>query len=166
VTWRTGFPLDILPYYVAGSTNNAPGPSGAGDRAITRANLVGSRVNLIDPHSLQNIGGNVGTYYFSPENFSQPMDGQGNYGTLGRNAFRGPGRVNFDLALAKSTNVFGERTKVEFRAEFFNILNHTQFDNPNVNNFGSTTFGQITTTTNGNGDPNARIIQFAVRVSF
>jgi hypothetical protein len=54
--------------------------------------------------------------------------------------------------LAKSANLFGERARAEFRAEFFNVLNHAQFDDPNVNNFGSASFGQVTTTTNGFGD--------------
>jgi hypothetical protein len=170
VTWRTGFPLDIQPFYTTGSTTNSPGPSGAGDQGNTRVNLVGSSVTTLNPHTPQNFGGNPGNYWFNPDNFSQPPDGQGNYGTLGRNAFRGPGRVNFDLALAKSINITAERVKAEFRAEFFNVLNHTEFDNPNVNNFGSSTFGQITSTTNKTngtaGDPNSRIIQLALRVSF
>jgi hypothetical protein len=169
-TWRTGFPLDILPFYTIGSTTNEPGPAGYGDGGIVRANLVGSKITLFDPHQVQSFGGNVGNYWFNPANFSQPLDGQGNYGTLGRNAFRGPDRVNFDLALAKTTNLFGERAKLEFRAEFFNIFNHTEFDSPNVNNFGSPTFGQITSTTNrvngSAGDPNSRIIQLALRVTF
>jgi hypothetical protein len=169
-TWRTGFPLDIEPFYTTVDTTNAPGTSGAGDQAITRVNLVGSSVPILNPHTPQNFGGNAGNYWFNPANFSQPPNGQGGYGTLGRNAFRGPGRVNFDLALAKTTNITAERVKAEFRAEFFNILNHAEFDSPNVNNFGSPTFGQITSTTNKvngtAGDPNARIIQLALRVSF
>ena len=60
--------------------------------------------------------------------------------------------------------------KAEFRAEFFNILNHTEFDNPSVSNLGNPTFGQITSTTNKTngtaGDPNSRIIQLALRVTF
>jgi hypothetical protein len=169
-TWRTGFPLDIQPFYTAGSTTVEPGPSGYGDRGIVNANLVGSSISILNPRQPQAFGGNVGNYWFNPANFSQPPDGQGNYGTLGRNAFRGPDRVNFDLALAKTTNLFGERVKAEFRAEFFNILNHTEFDNPSVSNLGNPTFGQITSTTNKTngtaGDPNSRIIQLALRVTF
>jgi hypothetical protein len=169
-TFRTGFPLDIEPFYTTGDTTDSPGPSGQGDQSITRVNLVGPSVTILNPRAPQNFGGNVGNYWFNPANFSQPPDGQGNYGTLGRNAFRGPSRTNFDLALAKTINLTAERVKGEFRAEFFNVLNHTEFDDPNVNNFGSPTFGQITSTTNrvngSAGDPNSRIIQFALRVSF
>jgi hypothetical protein len=170
VTWRTGFPLDILPFYTTGSTTDSPGSAGQGDQGDTRVNLVGTGVTLLNPRTPQSFGGNVGNYWFNPANFAQPQDGQGNYGTLGRNAFRGPGRVNFDLALAKTTNITAERVKAEFRAEFFNVLNHAEFDSPNVNNFGSSTFGQITSTTNRvngtAGDPNSRIIQLALRVIF
>jgi hypothetical protein len=170
VTWRTGFPLDIQPFYTTGSTTDSAGPAGQGDQGDTRVNLVGSGVTILNPHTPQNFGGNVGNYWFNPANFTQPQDGQGNYGTLGRNAFRGPDRVNFDLALAKTTNLSAERVKAEFRAEFFNVLNHAEFDSPNVNNFGSSTFGQITSTTNRvngtAGDPNSRIIQLALRVIF
>ena len=63
----------------------------------------------------------------------------------------------------------GGPREAEFRAESFNILNHAEFDSPNVNNFGSPTFGQITSTTNKvngtAGDPNSRIIQLGLRVS-
>ena len=56
----------------------------------------------------------------------------------------------------------GERTKLEFRAEFFNVLNSVQFDDPTTAglNPNSSLFGQITTT----ADP--RIIQFGLRLTF
>lgn len=81
------------------------------------------------------------------------------YGTLPRNFLRGPGYINFDLALSKTTALVGERAKLEFRAEFFNIFNHANFLNP-VININSGQFGQVTST----HDP--RIIQLALRLSF
>ena len=95
------------------------------------------------------------------------------YGTLPRNFFRGPGYVNFDLAFSKTTDIT-ERVKFEFRAEFFNLFNHTNFANPGIinnangtfaggaggNDPNSSLFGQITSTY----DP--RIIQLAGRLSF
>jgi hypothetical protein len=53
----------------------------------------------------------------------------------------------------------GERTKLEFRAEFFNIFNHANFQSPNTNIY-SGFFGEVTSTY----DP--RIIQLALRLSF
>lgn len=161
ITYQTGFPLDVLPYFSIGSTAGDPGPSGAGDRNLVHANLVGSSVTLLDPHTPRTLKGTPGNYYFDPNNFSIPVTDPSHltYGTLPRNAFRGPGRGNVDIALAKTNNIFGERVKSEFRAEFFNIFNHTQFDHVDTTIQGST-FGQVTTT----HDP--RIIQLALRLTF
>jgi hypothetical protein len=62
------------------------------------------------------------------------------------------------MALAKNTR-FGERYNVEFRAEFFNIFNHTQFANVQ-GNFNASNFGQATTAR----DP--RIGQLALKFGF
>ena len=186
VTWRTGFPLDVAANLSSAFDNGAEGPSGLGDPLVVRANVVGP-TNTFDPHSPQTIGGVPGNYYFNPNSFSNaqcgdlndpppctpgpgifPSDAQvvanpalATYGTAPRNFLRGPGRANFDLAVSKTTALVGERMKLEFRAEFFNILNHAEFGNPDTNILDQgSTFGQITTT----ADP--RIIQLALRLTF
>ena len=53
----------------------------------------------------------------------------GTYGTAGRNIFRDSGFRNWDLSLTKSWK-FRERLTAQFRAEFFNVLNHPNFSNP------------------------------------
>ncbi len=61
------------------------------------------------------------------------------YGTAGRNLLNNPHRINFDMALLKSFQ-FGERHSLQFRAEAFNVFNHTQFriyDPSNVGNTGN-----------------------------
>jgi hypothetical protein len=80
------------------------------------------------------------------------------YGSVPRNFLRGPGRFNFDLSVSKSTAIT-ERTKIELRADVFNIFNQAQFQNPNTT-ITDPTFGQITNTY----DP--RIIQLAARFTF
>jgi hypothetical protein len=67
-----------------------------------------------------------------------------------------------DFAIAKTTPLVGERMKLEFRAEFFNLFNGAQFDNPTSAglNPNSSLFGEITTT----AEP--RIIQFGLRLTF
>ena len=50
-------------------------------------------------------------------------------GTMGRNTFRDTGFRNWDLSVAKNWK-FGERFGAQFRAEFFNVLNHPNFANP------------------------------------
>lgn len=165
---RTGYPLDItagLP-----QETNLAGPSGAGDAELVRANLVGSGVTMYDPRTGQSINGNSGNYWFNPGNFTQTglleddsvyIDNPSarTYGTLGRNAFRGPGRVNLDLALTKDTPLWGERVKSQLRIEAFNALNHAEFYDPNTT-ITSSLFGQITDTY----DP--RILQVALRLEF
>ena len=53
----------------------------------------------------------------------------GTFGTMRRNLFRGPGYRNWDFSLVKNFTIH-ERFVVQFRGEFFNILNHPNFTNP------------------------------------
>src|SRR5438270_7578608 len=53
----------------------------------------------------------------------------GTFGTIGRNIFRDTGFHNWDFSVAKNWK-FGERFGAQFRAEFFNVLNHPNFANP------------------------------------
>jgi hypothetical protein len=72
--------------------------------------------------------------------------GSGNFGTMGRNLFRGPRLDNWDFSLVKDTH-FGERVTMQLRAEFFNVTNHPHFASPqattlfNVDPSVSSTFG-------------------------
>jgi hypothetical protein len=63
------------------------------------------------------------------------------FGNSGRNILYGPGTVQFDLSAMKNFR-FSERRRLEFRSEFFNILNTPQFNNPN-SSIGSTLAGVI-----------------------
>src|SRR5947208_2002115 len=81
------------------------------------------------------------------------------YGNGGRNILRGPGRTNIDGSIFKVAR-FKERYGLQFRAEFFNLLNHPQFDLPN-GTVGSAAAGTISSTV---GSP--RDIQFSLRLSF
>ena len=53
-----------------------------------------------------------------------PYPVAGTLGDLGRNEIRAPGLQNFDFSVFKNHSVFGEKLKVQFRAEFFNLMNH------------------------------------------
>jgi len=76
----------------------------------------------------------VGTpnLWFDPCAFSLPAAGF--LGNAGRNSMRGPGLTNVDFSVSKDTPLpkLGEGGKLEFRAEFFNILNHANFATPEV----------------------------------
>jgi hypothetical protein len=175
VSWRTGFPLNVFSGFAASSGNT--GPSGIGDRELVYANLNGSSVTILDPSAAGNRYFNAANfnrdicsatiasncYAIDPVTFRLNNPAKASYGTLPRSFFRGPSRINTDMAFAKNTQIV-ERLNMEFRAEFFNIFNHAEFDNPNTNILSSQ-FGQITNTGNP-GDPRPRIVQFAVRFTF
>ncbi len=165
---QSGIPLDFL----AGLRQHSgdPGPSGAGDGEIVRADQLVSSVQTFDPRRVQTFTESgtpvTGNFWFDPNAFQQ--DGcigtgtcpLGFYGTYRRNSFHGPSRANLDLALEKSTNLVGERMKLIFRAEAFNILNRAEFRPPLDTSVQAGTFGQITATY----DP--RILQLALRLTF
>ena len=62
--------------------------------------------------------------WFSTSSFAAPA--AGTWGDLGNNAIRGPGRDNWNASFFK-TFAITERSQFQFRADFFNIWNHTQF---------------------------------------
>ena len=90
----------------------------------------------------------------------------GTYGNLGANAFFGPGVLQIDNSLTRNFKL-REKHTLQFRAEFFNVINTLNPANP-VATLNSGNFGQITADINGaggsGGDP--RIIQLALKYSF
>lgn len=78
-------------------------------------------------------------------------------GNCGRNTLDGPGLVNFDFALARSFEYFGEGRRLEFRWEMFNAFNTPQFGLPERNR-SSAAVSRISTLA---GDP--RVMQFALK---
>jgi hypothetical protein len=81
-------------------------------------------------------------------------------GSCGRNTLRGPGLTNFDFALARTFNYFGEGRGLELRWEMFNMFNTPQFGLPE-RNINSSAAGRISTLA---GDP--RVMQFALKFNF
>jgi hypothetical protein len=87
--------------------------------------------------------------YFNPNAFAAPAFGQ--VGNASRDSLVGPGYADWDLSLLKSTQIT-ERVRAQFRAEFFNVLNHTNLQLPNevVYSAGPT---QAATSTTGTQTP-------------
>lgn len=83
------------------------------------------------------------------------------FGNLGRNNMTGPPFKNVDFSAYKDF-LFGERFRLQFRSEFFNIFNHPSFGLPD-NTVTDASFGVITTTANPNAN---REIQFALKLMF
>ena len=84
------------------------------------------------------------------------------FGNSATGIVNGPGQANLDLAVSKTVMVNWpiEKSSFQFRAEFFNTLNHPQFANPDTN-FTSPTFGVISSTA-----VNSRVGQLALRFAF
>jgi hypothetical protein len=86
-------------------------------------------------------------------------------GNLGRNVVMGPGFNNIDFSVIKNTRL-REGLLVQFRAEFFDLFNHSNFGPPGTV-VGTPAFGQITSTRFPTGESgSSRQIQFAVKISF
>jgi len=105
--------------------------------------------------------------YFNATCFTSPpiigSDGIGTaFGNSATGIVDGPGQANLDLSFSKTVALTGgfEKSSFQFRAEFFNTLNHPQFANPDTN-FTSPTFGVISSTA-----VNARVGQLALRFEF
>jgi hypothetical protein len=90
-----------------------------------------------------NLGPHTPNQWVSRAAFSQldPVTQAGQFGNEGRNAVRGPGIETVDLSLHKNFEV-AETTRVQFRAECFNCLNHANLGLPE-NDMQSPAFGQI-----------------------
>src|SRR5262245_27433717 len=82
----------------------------------------------LDPSSTGPVLLKTQKKWFDPAAFSMPT--VRTWGNLGRGTFRGPGLQTVDLSVSKNTAVT-ERLAVQFRAEFFNALNHTNLGPPN-----------------------------------
>lgn len=137
-TASSGAPLNVT----VGSDNALAGEGAV----LDRPNLVGNP-NVSNPTILQ---------WFNTTAFAKAAPGS--YGNLGRNTIVGPGSWDLDMSLSRAFSV-SERRQLVFRAEAFNLMNHTRLGNP-ATAMNSNVFGQITTAL----DP--RIMQGAVKFIF
>jgi hypothetical protein len=112
-----------------------------GGKDISLSAQLQDRPNVILPGSVYPATKTIHEF-FNPAAFAtQPT---GTFGDLGRDAIYGPGSIQFDAAFSRRFNLKGEsRFKLDFRADFFNIMNHGNWGNPTTS-IASSTFGQIT----------------------
>ena len=163
VTVQSGVPFSIVDtrggtlYAVAGDARASFAPGATVDTA-TLSGSTQSRLNGYF-NTAAFIGAPMITSGTTPDGFPVSAPGGTIFGNTGRNIMRGPGQRGFDLVLSKHFRVT-ERTRLEFRSEFFNILNITNFGNPGGNIATPATFGVI----NNAGSP--RVLQFALKVRF
>jgi hypothetical protein len=146
VTLLSGFPFTP----VIGSNRSGDGDTRNPDRPSLNPSFSG-------PVVLGQVG-----QWFNPNAFVLPA--AGTYGDLGRGVFTGPGLADMDVSLFKNT-ALSERTSLQFRAEFFNVLNHPNLGTPNATVFSSgainASAGLITTLAT-----TPRQIQFGMKLIF
>jgi len=119
--------------------------------------LTAGEPNIVAPFRQLNPRG-PNHFAFDPSSFAQPAQ-LGIIGDSPRTVCCGPGINGFDFALLKDTPV-SERAQLQFRAETFNLFNHTQFVNPDGNISDGATFGTVVRARN------PRLIQFALKLVF
>ena len=155
-TASTGIPINV--FYAPSAANDVTGLATNAEyrgTSILRPNITGP---VPDRTRDQRI-----TAYFGPaigaagSVFTLPTADMP-FGNLGRNAFRAPGLAQWDLGVNKNFGIT-ERVKLQFRSEFFNVLNHTNLGIPNQQ-ANSTAFGSIT------GTFPARQVQFGMKLLF
>ena len=185
VSVETGFPFSPID-----STNrSASGDLGTADRpnlgTTTTTVAIGGKSVTFIPYDPKTVIVGTPAEWFNPLMFTlQPNVpcplGGGTCGTLGnaaRGLLRGPGLGNWDFSLVKDTalRVLGEQGALQFRAEFFNVLNHTNFGMPASATIASGTTGEVPNSENplalGAGQikqttTTSRQIQFALKVIF
>ena len=199
VSFQTGYPFACEIEYGQTTSNAEMGIEDVGGNTINnRCDLV-TTANLADaqmldpaavPYNKSKVITHDPTQWFNPHMFvlphpqdyadylSSPVIPPGYFGDSPRGLMRGPGQTDWDLSLVKNTKLpwLGEKGNFQFRAEVFNVLNHTNFAYPYSNNY-NTTFDAMANF-NGTNDvaPNAgkitntlinsRQIQFAVKFEF
>lgn len=159
VTYQSGFPIRVQ------SQNDAELQSSIFFESTNTPYSTGPVQRLNPKVPFTPAGSNSpGNYWFNPGTFCDPVVSAtcpqqlGTFGNTPHALCCGPALSNTDLVIAKMTPLT-ERLNTEFRAEFYNAWNHTEFRNPD-GNFTNSTFGQVLTAR----DP--RVMQFALKFLF
>lgn len=134
--------------YAAGTAGTYPGGIGIDPSTVP------PRADVVPGISLS--GDNSRQEWFNQSAFTTAT---GHFGTAGRGILLSPGIEDWDMAGIRNIK-FGERTSLQFRGEFFNTFNHTNFTGLGVNVNTPSTFGKLTST------HNPRTIQLGLKLYF
>ena len=148
--YDSSYGVGARPFLVQTATKNTAG----GPQFFSDAVIAGTQPGTND---------GTNSNFFSIPTTTSPYYGGANVqtmpGNLGRNTFTGPSWSNVDFSIIKDTRIT-ESKSLQFRAEFFNLLNQATFGTPN-GTIGNPSFGTSTTTATAE-----RQIQFGVRLIF
>ena len=154
--WRSGLPLTVVD----------------GNNSITNYGPTNTVANVVSPDGQQNCR-NGNSQCLNPNAFAASNFYVGTFPNQRRNGYRGPHFFDSDFTIGKNFKLT-ERFVFNFTTNFYNVFNHPNFTNPDLN-LADGTFGQITTTTAPptgpygsffTGLPSGRIIQFAGKITF
>ena len=150
VQFRSGDPLTI-----GSSAANNSGSGQQRDRAVLVGAPYGGSACKAGTHCKS---------YLNPASFTN--NAPGTYGDIKKGEFVGPRYADWDASLARRFPI-KEESYFQFRAEYFNLLNHTNFGDPGTTATASN-FGQITSTTpqNSNYTNDPRIAQLSLKLVF
>jgi hypothetical protein len=165
-TLQSGLPFTILDT-AGGSAFIGTGSTSTLTASLASGATIAGGYTSGDIHSRLNGYVNINNFTTAPLLYSaaqcaaDPNFCGTDFGTLGRNTYRGPFQQNWDFSLIKNFRIT-ERQSLRFTTDLFNIWNHANFANPASTDVESPgNFGVITTT---KGTP--RIIQFSLRYAF
>jgi hypothetical protein len=177
--FERGWQLNTILNYSDGLPFSVGSSNGVGDGLTPRAQLVPGNGNGSLPSGKRTLGEWFNTSAF----VSIPLTGalaNGQWGNSGRNILQGPGTKNVDFSVFKNTHLTKAKV-LQLRAEFFNLFNAPQFNNPAATAptpaAGSTTLvsnitpGSTYGTVSSAGSPQtfqriSREIQFAAKITF
>jgi len=143
-THRSGFPFTVWSDFLG---TDFSGLNQFQDRANFKPGVSSLQTTMSNPDAA-----------FATTVFTNPN--AGSIGNTHRNAFGGPASTNWDFGVLKSFPI-AEGKRLQFRAEFFNFLNHPQFNLP-VTNLSSSSAGKITSDSNAG----PRLTQLGLRFEF
>jgi hypothetical protein len=153
VSYSSGYPFSV-------TTGSAAPWLGAG------RDIGSLRLNLTGTNPCAGCGGKdnwARAGYFTQTAYASPLVAPAVYGTFGnsgRNSLTGPSYFDTDMSLVKNFPLLSrENSKLQFRADLFNLFNNVNFNSPTTS-LSSSAFGKITSA------QNARQVQLAVRLTF
>jgi Carboxypeptidase regulatory-like domain len=155
--YRSGDPLTVF-----SGNSNADQSGQARDRAIWSGSApYGSNACVVGAVNCKP--------WLNTTSFTSPTTGPGNYGNVVKGSFVGPHYVDWDAGLARKFPI-KEASYLQFRAEYFNLMNHANLGDPGTT-VGSSAFGRITSSSPQNwagtapqNDP--RIAQLSLKLVF